>query len=413
MTRQERRGWLIVTGLFVTNLIVFGGGYNTAGVFFPPLLKEFGWSRTQVSILPSVLAASAGLGVPLIGWLLDWVEARVVMVTGAAAAGIAFLGASRVGAFPPMVAAYALLGLGVAASTLLPASMVIANWFGARRGLAMGAAMAGTSLGGAMMTIVASHAITHTGWRTAYVTLGLPMIVIVIPVLLVIVRTRPAAAATEKRTLAEQAQALPGLEVAPALRSRSFWMVALAQFCYATSAAGLVAHTISYLLGIGYAQAMAAAMMSATFVFASTGKILMGLFADRVSGRVALALNFVIAAAGTALMLGARHSAILFPAIAIVGVTLGAPLVLVPLVMVESLGLRRFGSLSGLTSLFNTVGAAIGPILAGRVFDVTGSYSAAFELFALLLVLGAAATWNCRPLESEQARVARAIPVSA
>ena len=60
MTRQERQSWLIVAGLFVTNLIVFGGGYNTAGVFFPPLLKEFGWSRTQVSILPSVLAAAAG-----------------------------------------------------------------------------------------------------------------------------------------------------------------------------------------------------------------------------------------------------------------------------------------------------------------------------------------------------------------
>jgi len=413
MTKQERQRWLIVAGLFVTNLIVFGGGYNTAGVFFPPLLKEFGWSRTQVSILPSVLAAAAGFGVPLIGWLLDWVEARIVMAAGAAAAGIAFLGASRIGSFPPMVAAYALLGVGVTASTLLPASMVIANWFGARRGLAMGLAMAGTSLGGATMTIVASHAITHTGWRAAYVTLGLPMIVIVIPVLLIVVRTRPAAAATEKRTLAEQAQALPGLEVAPALRSRSFWMVALAQFCYATTASGLVAHMISYLVGIGYAQALAAAMMSTTFVFTSTGKVLMGLFADRVSGRVALTLNFVIAAAGAVLMLGAHRTAVLFPAILIVGVTLGAPLVLVPLVMVESLGLRRFGSLSGLTGLFNTVGAAIGPIIAGRVFDVTGSYSTAFELFAMLLIVGAGATWNCLPLESEQARVARAIPVSA
>jgi len=413
MTKQERQGWLIVASLFVTNLIVFGGGYNTAGVFFPPLLKEFGWSRTQVSILPSVLAAAAGFAVPLVGWLLDWVEARIVMAAGAAAAGIAFLAASRVGAFPPMVAAYALLGLGVTASTLLPASMVIANWFGARRGLAMGLAMAGTSLGGAAMTIVASHAITHTGWRAAYVTLGLPMIVIVIPVLLIVVRTRPPAAASEKRTLAEQAQALPGLEVAPALRSRSFWMVALAQFCYATTAAGLVAHMISYLVGIGYAQAIAAAMMSTTFVFTSTGKILMGLFADRVSGRVALTLNFAIAAAGSLLLLGAHHTAVLFPAILIVGVTLGAPLVLVPLVMAESLGLKRFGSLSGLTALFNTVGAAIGPIVAGRVFDVTRSYSLAFELFALLLVLGAAATWNCLPLESEQARVARAIPVSA
>ncbi len=411
MTKQERQRWLIVCALFATNLIVFGGGYNTAGVFFPPLLKEFGWSRTQVSILPSVLAAASGFSVPLIGWLLDWVEARFVMAAGAAIAGMAFLAASRVGAFPPMVAAYALLGLGVTASTLLPASMVIANWFGARRGLAMGLAMSGTSLGGATMTIVASRAIMHAGWRTAYVTLGLPMIVVVIPVLLLIVKTRPASA--EKLTLAQQAQGLPGLEVGAALRSRSFWMLALAQFCYATTAAGLVAHTISYLVGIGYAQAFAAAMMSVTFLFTSMGKVLMGLFADRVSGRIALTLNFVIAALGTLLLLGARHNVVLFPTLIVVGMTLGAPLVLVPLVMVDSLGLKRFGSLAGLTGLFNTIGATVGPIVAGRIFDVAGSYASAFELFALMLLLGASATYACLPLESEQARIAGAIPASA
>jgi MFS family permease len=411
MTNQERQGWLIVTSLFATNLIVFGGGYNTAGVFFPPLLKEFGWSRTEVSVLPSVLAAAAGLSVPLIGWLMDWVEARVVMVVGAAIAGLAFIAASRVGGFFPLVAAYVLLGVGITACTLLPASLVIANWFGARRGLAMGVAMAGTSLGGALMTMVASYAITHSSWRAAYMALGLPMLVVVIPILILIVKTRPPSA--EKLTVAQQADALPGLEVRVALKSRSFWMVALAQFCFALAASGMVAHLISYLVGIGYAAAFAAGVMSVTFVFTSTGKVVMGFFADRVSGRVALTINFMLAALGTMLLLGARNSAVLFPTVLIVGLTLGAPLVLVPLVMVDSLGLKRFGSLSGLTGLFNTIGAVIGPITAGRIFDLTGNYASAFELFAMMLVLGAAATYACLPLESEQSRLARPLPASA
>jgi MFS family permease len=411
MTKQERQAWWIVGCLFATNLLVFGGGYDSTGVFFPPLLKEFGWSRTQISALPAVLAVSAGFGGPLIGWVLDRVEARVVMVVGATAAGLAFIAASRIGSFQPLVAAYVLLGLGIAASTLLPVSLVIANWFGARRGLAMGVAMAGTSLGGAAMTMVASVAIGHGGWRAAYLTLGLPMIIVLVPLIMLIVRTRPPTA--EKLSVAAQADALPGLEVGPALRSRSFWMVALAQFCYATAAAGMVAHLITYLVGIGYVATVAAGLMSVTFVFTSLGKVIMGLFADRVSGRIALTINFAIAAAGTAAMLGARHLAILMPCVLVVGLTLGAPLVLVPLVMVDSLGLKRFGSLAGLTGLFNTIGAAVGPILAGRIFDVTTSYAGAFEVFALMLLVGGAASYACLPLEIEQTRLARPVAASA
>ncbi|MFZ0887805.1 MAG: MFS transporter [Candidatus Binataceae bacterium] len=411
MTKQERRAWLIVASLFVTNLAVFGGGYNTTGVFFPPLLKQFGWSRTQISALPAALAAAAGLSVPLAGWLLDRVEARVVMVAGAAMAGLAFIAASRVNSFPPLVAAYVVLGVGITGSTLLPVSLVIANWFGTRRGLAMGVAMTGTSLGGAAMTIVASFAIGHAGWRAAYLTLGLPMVVVVIPVLILMVRTRPPS--VEKLSVSAQASSLPGLEVGPALRSRSFWMVAAAQFLYAATASGIVAHLISYLVGIGYKPALAAAIMGTTFLFTSAGKLVMGLFADRLSGRIALTLNFAIAALGTLMLLGGTHPAVLLPTVLVMGLTLGAPLVLVPLVMVESVGLKRFGSLSGLTGLFNTIGGAVGPIAAGRIFDVSGSYANAFELFAVMLLLGGIATYACLPLEAEQQRAARPLATSA
>ena len=77
MTQRERQGWIIVASLFVTLVFVFGSGYNTGGLFFPHLLKHFGWKRAQLSTLQgAALPLSAGLSAPLIGWLLDRVEAR-------------------------------------------------------------------------------------------------------------------------------------------------------------------------------------------------------------------------------------------------------------------------------------------------------------------------------------------------
>src|SRR5215470_8234946 len=209
MTQQERRGWLIVASLFVVLLLVFGSGYNTVAVFVPALLRAFPqWSRAEVALLPSLLALSAGISVLPIGWLLDRVEARLVMAVGAAASGSAFLIASRANALFPMMAAYLLLGIGISAATVLPASLVLANWFDARRGLAMGVAISGTTVGGTIMTLVASGLILDRGWRVAYIALGLPMIVVVVPILALTIRTRPPGAV--KLSVAQSAERLEG-----------------------------------------------------------------------------------------------------------------------------------------------------------------------------------------------------------
>src|SRR2546430_10114546 len=95
MTAQERQGWLVVGSLFVTLFLVFGSGYNTAGVFVIPLVNQFGWSRAQVSLLQTALALSAGLVVPLVGWLLGRLGGWVLVATGGAAAGGGFLPRKR------------------------------------------------------------------------------------------------------------------------------------------------------------------------------------------------------------------------------------------------------------------------------------------------------------------------------
>jgi len=395
---RERQGWVVVGSLFATLFLVFGSGYNTAGVFFTPLLDQFGWSRAQLSLLQTTVALSAGLVVPLVGWLLDKLEARVVMVAGAALTGLGFVLASRADGFASLLVAYALVGIGLGAATLLPVSLVVANWFQANRGLALGLAMTGTSTGGMVMTLAADRAIAHGGWREGYLALALPIFVIVVPLVAATVRTRPPAGG--ELSVAEAARALPGLEVSAALRVRSFWLIGLAQFFYAFTASGTNLHTIPYFIGIGHSAARAALFMSLVLGMAGAGKLLMGALADRVGGRRALVLNFLLCAGGTCSLLYADRAAGAAVFVVVYGLTIGAPLTLVPLVMADSLGLRRFGSLAGLAGLFNILGAAAGPVVGGRIFDLTGSYTTAFEVFALALLLGAAVTLGCAPLAS-------------
>ncbi len=403
MTQRERQGWIIVASLFVVLMFVFGSGYNTGGLFFPHLLKHFGWPRAQLSTLQGLaLPISAGISAPLIGWLLDRVEARIVMVAGAIMTGLSFLVASRVDSFGPLFGAYVLLGVGIGASTLLPCALVIANWFGARRGLAMGLAFAGTSLGGAAMTLVGNFAIARGGWRAGYVALAIPMFVVVIPLVIIVVRTRPPQA--EGVSVAQASDALPGFELREAFRSRSFWMISAAQFFFAAVAAGTGLHLITYLTEVGYTASFAAGMMSLAYVFAAFGKLGMGLFADRVSARIALTCNFLVACVGMILIFGAARTSVLIPFVLIFGLTLGAPLVLIPMLVAESLGLKRFGSIGGIAGVFNTLGAFVGPVGAGKIYDLGGSYLPAFEVFVVMCLLGAAVTWSCRSFESEQAR---------
>jgi MFS family permease len=413
MTTQERRGWLIVASLFIVLLLVFGSGYNTVAVFVPALLRAFPrWSRAQVALLPSVLAFSAGVSVLPIGWLLDRVEARLVMFFGAVASGSAFLIASRADALFPMMAAYLLMGIGISAATVLPASLVLANWFDARRGLAMGVAISGTTVGGMVMTLVASSIILGPGWRIAYVALGLPMIVIVVPLVFLTVRTRPSRMV--KLSVADCADRLEGFETPEALHARSFWMIVIANLCFGFAAAGTVAHMVAFLEGVGYKPSSAALAMSTFFGCAALGKVGMGYLADRISARLALTADFAATALAFVMVFDAAHVTVLAVFAAVFGVAAAAPLVLLPLLVAESLGRRRYGVLGALTGIAGTIGATVGPVVAGRIFDITGSYVGAFELFILLDLIGAVAALACRPYTSQGTRVAMApVPASA
>jgi MFS family permease len=407
MKAEDRRRWIIVAVLFATLFLIWGP-INASGVFFVPVVKHFGWSRALFSILVAAAPLAAGISSPWIGSAMDRFGERRIMLAGAAAVAISYLALSRADSAAAFLAIFILLGAGITASTIIPTALVITNWFRERRGLALGIAFAGIPLGGTGITIFASQVVQRYGFRAGYVAMALPIIFVVIPLLAIFMRSRPSASKLEADGIA--GDSIPGFEVREAIRTRSFWLIASAELLFATAGVGLRVHLIPYLTGIGYTPTAAAEIFGAMFVFSALGTLAVGSFTDRLGGRATLATIFTIAAAGIAMLLGAAHVGVVFAFVVIFGLVRETSPAVLPIVVGDSLGVRRLGGLLGVGALFTTIGFAAGPVIAGRIFDRTGSYSGALMLFTGLALLAALAIRATVPLAEEQARASGVTP---
>jgi MFS family permease len=411
---RDRRGWIIVGAIFVTMFFIWGA-INSGAVFFVPILKHFGWSRTKLSIVLSIGWVTGGAAGPVIGWLADRIDPKKMMAVGAIVTGLAWLTLSRATNFGEFLAIYGLSGICVGASTIIPSSIIIASWFQQRRGLAMGIAFAGTTLGGAVMTVVASHAIASGGWRFGYLVIGLPILVVVVPLIVIFVRTRTPAEINDANQPVEGSGSgadepsapivLPGLEIAQARKTRSFWMICVAQLLGGLTI-GMGPHFVAYLTGIGYSPTFAATVISLYLVVTTAGTLLGGPFADRLGARSAMMGTYLLGALGMFGLFEASHPWGLALNIIAGGFAAGALAVQMPLVMIESLGIKRFGSVMGITSIFGTAGAAVSPVVTGRIFDNTGSYAIVIASFVVMLMVCSIAVSGCRTLEREQTEFA-------
>jgi MFS family permease len=136
-------------------------------------------------------------------------------------------------------------------------------------------------------------------------------------------------------------------------------------------------------------------VVSIVLGLAAVGKAAMGALGDRIGGKNALAAGFVIIAVGTSVLLGARQTPLIILWLILAGIAGAAPVALVPMVLAETLGLKRFGTLFGWLGLIVTSGLFVGPLVVGWVTDTTGNYTTGFEMCAAISIVGAAASFAC------------------
>ena len=400
MTNQRRQAFVVVASLFISLFFVMGGSAFTVGLFFPPLIKTFHWSHVRLSLMYTAFGLALGLASPVAGWLIDRTGVKLVMTTGAAMVAGGYIAASQAHSFGVLIAVFLVIGAGVGCSTLVPTAVISARWFSHRRALALGVSITGTSIGGVIMPLIVEHFIAARGWRTAFGVIAAPVLLVALPLILFGIRLP-----SEKPIVRDSAEVkpedLPGLELVPALRTISFWMIAVMMTFAAAGLSGAYYHIVPFLVASGYTAHQAAFALSIQAGMLTIGFLVMGYLSDRLSVRIVLPAALFIEGLGVASLLGARNPQFATLSIAAFllafGITSGATSSLVPIIVTESMGLRRIGTLVGLINLFGTLGGATGPLAVGAIFDASGGYGPAFQLCALLLVVGALATLFVSP----------------
>jgi MFS family permease len=384
MSQSERQGWSVIAALWVVMFFTIGATISTIGVFFNPLIAQFGWNHEQVSRIATGFILCMGISAPAAGWMLDWVPAQLPMGLGATAAAAGYLLASRSNSLAGLIAAFALIGAGVGSATLVPGTIVAANWFKQRRGLAIGVAISGSAVGATVMPPAIAHAIIVHGWRVAMLCLGAPIFAISLPVILAMIRTRPPGEqAADARRQATQETA--GLELGAAISVVPFWLLAAVQVFFTVAYQGVYYHLVPYFIGIGYSPERAALIFGAKSLFVTIGTIILGAMADRIGPRKVLAFGMTLLCLSLVDLLAAARSPV-FGLAAIVlfvigyGSATGTTVTTIPMLMGECLGMRRFATLMGIIGFIATVASALGPIVTGLIFDLTGSYWLPFSV---------------------------------
>jgi MFS family permease len=390
---EGRQAKLIAAALFVSLFLLWGSCYNTFGVFFTPLLKEFNGTHASISLLATAIVSTTGIAALLTGWLIKSTDVRVVMGVGAILAGVSLIGISRSNTLNQLLIWYMVLGIGLGSSTMVPASVVITNWFKERRATVLGVSTVGMELGGMLMTLLASYLITTRGWRTAYFVLAIPIFIIVVPVIFLVVRTRPHAIVSEDRVapiLAEN-----GLEVREAFRKGSFWLLATTQLSFGLGAGGAFVHLVPLMLKMGYSEATGAIVLSIVLGLIVPGKPTMGVLGDRFGARKTLSAGLAVAALGALCMADAHQVIILAIGILLFGLTLASPVPLVPVILADIIGIKSMGPLFGTLILIQFIGLGISPVIMGKIFDVTGTYAIGYCLTAAILFAGSLSVLGC------------------
>ena len=405
-------GWFIVGILFFVS-IIDGGFTYTFSTFLKPLTEEFGWSRAETATAFSLYLLIGGLILPVWGWLVDHVGARWVFLVSALIDGVALIFLSAVQNLSGYYAWYLLLGIGLAGIGPMPVGKVVTQWFVAKRGLAMGIALVGASGGGLVLVPLCGFLIAEFSWRVAYQALAALSLGLMFPLVWFFVVNTPEEKGLQplgQNGSADCVDATYSLEdpvdthqelgardwtLKEALFTPTFWLLGVA-FCLGLMAAGAVhTHQVAFLQDTGQSLELASTITGVSLGMSMAGRFLAGWVSEHFPRpHYILAMCLLMQAVGTGFLMylnifgtwGLTLFVLLF------GLGYGGMIVLWPLTVGHDFGRRAFGAIAGVLGTIGlSIGGASGPIIAGAIFDNTGSYDWAFVGCISIFIIGAGA----------------------
>ena len=410
--QESRRGWYVVAGAFLILTFGFGSAYSF-GAFFTPLQDAFGASRASVSAAFSLAILTLFSIGPITGTLADRLGPRVLVSGGTALVGCGLIIASFAQALWQVQLAFALCIGGGVGTAYVPAAGAVQKWFDRRRGLASGIAISGIGVGTLAAPPIGALLIAELEWRPAFLAIGAVVAVAGGAAGLLVTSPR---AHTESQTGGITDRVVErGVRLATAVRSRPFSLLFLGFLFASLGQFTPIAHLVPYAEDQGISPQAAASLLSLLGVGSAVGRFAIGASADRIGRWRGLGLSFGGVGVSCLLWLVSDGMVGLGAFAVLVGLFWGGGVALAPSVMADYFGTRAVSGIIGVLYAGVGIGALVGPVIAGLVFDLWESYNIAIAYSIIAPVLAAVCVlsaesperWRRRHIATEQSTTAK------
>jgi MFS family permease len=369
---DSRYAWWRLAAAVALSTIGGVGLWSTV-IVLPTIETAFGVDRGGASIPYTATMIGFAAGGIMMGRLTDRFGIVVPLVVGALMLGVGYLASAAAETYWQFVLAQALLvGMLGSSATFAPLVADVSLWFVRKRGIAVAIVASGNYLAGAIWPPILTYAITTVGWRYAFVLIGAFCLVTLLPLGLLL-RRRPA---IEHRIGPGVGHRAAGGPPVPPGVLQALLVVAAFSCCVAMSMPQV--HLIAYCGDLGYGAARGAEMLSIMLAFGVVSRLASGFIADRIGGVGTLVLGSTLQCVALVFYLPFNGLTSLYLVSALFGLSQGGIVPSYALIVREYFPAREAGARVSLVLMISVVGMAAGGWISGKIFDLTGSYQAAF-----------------------------------
>jgi MFS family permease len=400
-------GYNIVAAGFIIQAVGVGAMF-TYGVFFKEFQAEFGWSRAAISGASSLAFLMMGLVGVLAGKMNDRIGPKAIIVASGISLGVGYLLMSRLQALWQLYLIYGVLvGIGFSTHDVITLSTV-ARWFIRRRGMMSGIVKVGTGSGQFLVPLAATLLIAAYGWRNSYFIIGALALVIFVAVAQVLSRDPQGIGLLPDGDSSESCgngnrSPEESVTLRAAVRTGQFWIFCIAEFSIFFCLLTVIVHIVPHAMDLELAPPIAVGVLSTIGGASMLGRIVIGTANDKIGGKRSLVICFILLLCGLFWLNVASEAWMLFLFAVIYGFAHGGFFTVMSPTIAEFFGTGSHGLLFGIVLASGTIGGAAGPLMAGRTFDVTGSYRIAFLVLILLAVMGFVLITLLQPMREVEA----------
>ena len=394
-------------GLVALGFIHIGVGrglHGTFGVFFVALLDAFGWSRAVTAGALSLSIMVEGIFHPVVGTLTDRLGGRKTLLLGGLVLAVGLACSATISSVWTL---YFWVGIvsaaGISLIGMVPHVAIISRHYAKRKATALGIAWAGGGVGIFLLVPATAAMVSHWGWPSAYVGLGILVLVVVIPPVFWLIPANSvqieSAIVDGHRPTREKHGPLHGdreWTVKQALTNSSFWLLFTARVLASLGNQVIVTHQVAHAVDVGYPKIFAASVFGVMGVVSIAGRILFGYLSDVMRREVVYTWVQLVSAVGTIALMATTDTSLpllLYLYAVFYGLGQGSRALVLSAISIDVFQGKNFGAIFGYFTLSVGVGGAIGAWLGGYLFDVTRSYLLAFSISLACLIISIFVVW--------------------